>query len=126
MTNHYVSSIILLLILHFIGDFLLQNNWMALGKSKTIPPLTFHVLVYSLCFTVFGFKMFVTTFYLHWITDFITSRLTSKLWFVEMNIRGNAVHYDMEKRHWFFVGIGADQLIHMVSLIVSAYLLGVL
>lgn len=118
-----------LILLHFIGDFILQSNWMALGKSKSIPPLTFHVLVYSLVFLPFyGFHFWIVTFYLHWIVDFITSRITSKLWFIDLfptsckpedadpNWSTYYAHIRENKRHWFFVMIGFDQLIHYVCL----------
>jgi hypothetical protein len=43
------------------------------------------------------------TFALHFVTDAITSRINSRLWAAK-NV------------HWFFVGIGADQLLHAYAL----------
>lgn len=105
-----------LIVLHFIGDFLFQDNWMALNKSKMNGALTVHVMAYLLPFWFWAIatntpQMFlVWTAVLHWVTDYYTSRITSKLWFIDE--RG----VDMSKRHWFFVMIGFDQLLHYAAL----------
>lgn len=121
-------TILYLAMVHFVGDFLLQNNWMALNKSKKLEALTVHCLIYSLCFCFLGWKFFITTFWLHFFVDFFTSRATSWLWFIEFGNqyapnRYDSVVVDMERRHWFFVMIGADQLLHLISLAVTWHLL---
>jgi hypothetical protein len=88
-----------LFILHFIADFMCQSDWMALNKSKRLWPLTVHCLVYTIPFTAMGMDFAIKIGLAHFLTDYYTSRATSALW-----IRG--------KRHWFFVMIGFDQLIH--------------
>ncbi len=40
------------LLAHFIGDYLLQSTWMAVGKVKSFVPATVHALVYSLPFVL--------------------------------------------------------------------------
>lgn len=129
-----------LLILHFLGDFILQSNWMALGKSKSWYPLLIHTLVYSACFLPFGLLFWAITFVTHTATDFFTSRWTSKLWFIPLEPITDYVkdvehdcpgpkwstHFasiDARKRHWFFVAIGADQLIHFTTLALTYRLL---
>lgn len=112
------------LVLHFIGDFLLQSDWMALNKSKYNEALTAHVLVYSLMFLPFGLHFWAITFALHWLTDWCTSRITSKLWFVVPAGDEGAGWFTYDtgnKRHWFFVMIGLDQLIHALTLIWTFY-----
>lgn len=113
-----------LLVAHFIGDFPLQTDQMALGKSKNRQDLTDHVFVYSLCFLFWGLPFACVTFLTHWITDYFTSRATSKLWFfrptgVFFNAGGDRSEMWIPKggsRHWFFVMIGFDQLIHFTTL----------
>lgn len=39
-----------LLVLHLVGDYLLQSDWMALQKTKNWWPAVAHVLVYTLPF----------------------------------------------------------------------------
>lgn len=41
------------LIAHLLGDYVLQNSWMAMEKTKQTLPCLVHVLVYALCFVVF-------------------------------------------------------------------------
>lgn len=115
-----------LLLTHFVGDFLLQSNWMALNKSKDWRALLLHVTTYSACFLWWGWRFVALTFLFHLITDAITSRITTRLWFVRGIVyrrAGLEVDYDQVKRHWFFVVIGLDQLIHYLTL---AYTWGIL
>lgn len=120
---------IILLALHFLGDFLLQSDWMALNKSKRWDALTAHAVVYAWCFIPYGFTFYILTFLTHFLTDAITSRITSRLWFVRLiepvNGPGERFYgaYEPRKRHWFFVVIGADQLIHFLTLALTYHLL---
>jgi hypothetical protein len=98
------GTLLLLLTTHFVADFLLQSDWMALNKSKSWKALIAHCAVYAACFVYFGLAFAVITFLLHALTDTVTSRITSKLW-------------QAGERHWFFVVIGFDQLIHYFTLI---------
>ena len=41
------------LLAHVIGDFLLQSDWMAQGKTRRFLPAATHALMYSLPFLVF-------------------------------------------------------------------------
>lgn len=119
-----------LLVTHFIADFLLQTDWMALNKSKNRSALLCHTLVYSCCFLWCGPWFAMMTFLLHTLTDAVTSRWTSKLWFMELvwddrtgYSRTHWVLKEPNPRHWFFVVIGLDQLIHGVSLLWTLKLL---
>lgn len=96
--------------IHFVADFLLQSDWMAQGKSKQLLPLMVHANIYAWCFLGFGVNFALITLLLHAATDAITSRINSKLW-------------SAKKVHWFFVGIGADQLLHTFQLVLTYELL---
>ena len=81
---------------------------MAIGKSTSIEWLGLHVCAYGLPFWLFFSPRYVLfNVCLHFVVDFFTSKLTSYLW-------------KAEKRHWFFVVIGADQAIHMTLLFLTA------
>jgi hypothetical protein len=43
---------ILFLLCHFVGDFWLQSDWMAMNKGKKTLNCLVHVLIYTACFTV--------------------------------------------------------------------------
>lgn len=42
-----------LLLGHFVGDYILQNNWMALNKTKRWLPCLIHCLLYTLAVCLF-------------------------------------------------------------------------
>ena len=108
-----IYQIIILLSIHFVADFLLQSDWMAMNKSKSLIPLTTHVAIYTGAFLVFGIWYFPLvdvllfcgiTFVAHLLTDLYGSKLTSSLF--------------KQKRHRaFFNVIGFDQLLHAIQLI---------
>lgn len=60
---------------HFVGDYLLQNNWMALNKSKKWLPLLTHVCLYALAICVATW-----TFNPWWILVVILSHIVIDRW----------------------------------------------
>ena len=113
--------------IHFIGDFVLQTDKQAKGKSKNWSDLLGHTITYSVFWLIIGlwYLMFTNhdnihtemlclfvliTFIAHTITDYFTSRLNSKLW-----AKGDV--------HNFFVSVGWDQVLHYVQLFLTYYLL---
>lgn len=108
----YIITIIFLF--HWIGDFILQSDWMAKNKSSNHVALLNHVSVYgfALLFSCLLIPITITwvifNVFAHFCTDFITSRITKKLW-------------EKKDVHNFFVVIGFDQLVHALTLIWSYY-----
>lgn len=103
-------NIVWVLFLHWLGDFVFQSDWMAKNKSKSNEVLLIHISAYSLPLFLIGWKFALINAGLHCVTDYFTSRWTSKLW-----AAGNV--------HWFFVVIGLDQFIHTSCLILTFNLL---
>ena len=113
-----VIIILAILFIHWIADFLLQTDWMATNKSKNNTALTAHVAAYCIPWAIaavsFAFAygnmamlaFIPITFVCHWITDYFTSRLNTRLW-------------NEKKVHWFFVSIGFDQFLHYAQLIIT-------
>lgn len=104
-----------IVIIHWIADFLLQNDKMALYKSTSLKWLFIHTSVYSIvwffcCIPILGvfnsIAFALITFLIHSLQDAITSRINSHL-------------YKNDKRHWFFVCIGLDQVLHYIQLVIT-------
>lgn len=123
MNNLNLIEIFSIIIIHFIGDFVLQTNKQAKEKSKSNKQLTLHVLSYSIVWLLIAnvysiitnnylvVSLFpIITFICHWITDYFTSRLNTKLW-----NKGDV--------HNFFVNVGFDQVLHYIQLFLTYYLL---
>lgn len=144
--------IYVLLVAHFVADFIAQSDWMALNKSKRWDALAIHVGAYISVMALMvvwcgaliplpipamrdtGVLLFVlVNAAAHFVQDAITSRINSRLWFVDgvrtvqhpheswpgAVVQTYEVAYN-DKRHWFFVGIGFDQLLHYITLFVTA------
>ncbi len=119
-----IYTIVFLLTLHYVADFLCQTREMATKKGSSILWLSIHVLTYTFCFGgVFGFYLLwsesmsdksvmeINTFIilngiLHWVTDFLTSKLTSYF-------------YKKENMYGFFSIVGLDQLIHATTILLT-------
>jgi hypothetical protein len=127
-----MAELVVLMTVHFVADFVFQTDWMAQNKSKRWDALALHCAVYAGCFLWRGPLFAVALLALHFVTDAVTSRITSRLWFFkrEEGIWEQA-SYTMPKhgrtlvnpftptvgnRHWFFVVIGFDQWLHLVQL----------
>ena len=97
---------ILIIWIHFIADFILQSDKIAINKSKNIKYLFYHCFVYSIPMLLFGWKFAIINGVAHFLVDFITSKITFYLW-------------NINQRHWFFTTIGLDQAIHITCLFIT-------
>jgi hypothetical protein len=119
LVTMFFAYVLFFLFVHWIADFVLQSDKMALNKSTSNYWLGLHVTVYSLATIVLWAGLFLLTglhvsfiqyveaclalFIMHFITDYITSRITGK-------------YYRAKKNHEFFVTIGFDQWLHYVQI----------
>lgn len=116
-----VYVLLAIFVVHFLADFVFQTSQMATGKSKSLKWLSIHVGVYGLVSIIslllisnsahsyyLGFAWWLGNVALHFITDFFTSKITSKYW-------------EEKKYRFFFVMIGLDQLIHNLCLVGTYY-----
>lgn len=136
-----LTPLIFILITHFIGDFVFQTRWMARNKSSSIYALFLHVFTYSVTLAIPFIWMFdnmdmwfffiFINFFLHGVTDFCTSRLTRK-YYLEMKASEEKLKYPLEYHSYavqdmmiseknFYMTLGFDQLIHMLTLVLTYY-----
>jgi hypothetical protein len=115
------AYVLYFLLVHWVADFVLQTEHMALRKSTSNYYLGMHVTVYSvttifawwLLFLIVGLhatflqyvEAYLAIFVMHFITDYITSRITGK-------------YYKAKKTHEFFVTIGFDQWLHYAQIFI--------
>lgn len=112
-----MTQFALLLVVHWVADFVMQTHWQASNKSKRMDALVRHVGTYTAVLTVASVALFgidglpfaAVNGGLHFATDYVTSRASSKLW---------------AKQDWhnFFVVIGLDQLIHQLTLAATLWI----
>lgn len=105
---------------HWLADFVLQSDKMAKGKSSSNRWLTQHILAYTATLVAVLLLLYplknvllygVINGVAHFCTDYVTSRITKKLW-------------AQQRVHDFFVVIGLDQAIHMATLVATLPILG--
>ncbi|HLF91585.1 MAG TPA: DUF3307 domain-containing protein [Anaerolineales bacterium] len=94
-------------IAHLVGDFLLQNEWMAMNKRKSSFVCLMHVLVYML-------PLFLT--HLNWwqllligATHFLQDRTDFVFWWVRSYKR-------VPKEHWGIIPLLVDQGFHILTI----------
>jgi flagellar biosynthesis protein FlhB len=111
-----IINILFIVWLHTLTDFYFQSREVATNKGKNFKVLLRHVTEYSLPFLimaawlpVISVVMFVAVnFALHLLTDFISSKLTTKF-------------YQANNMTGFWRVIGTDQAIHYTCLFTSFY-----
>lgn len=121
MTVNVISSVIVM-IFHWLGDFVCQTRDMANNKSKSYLWLLVHTLCYSLVLligcllsrtTIFDSlpETYIISFvaingFIHFWVDFVTSKISSYF-------------YKKEDFYKFFCTIGLDQFIHISTLLIT-------
>jgi membrane-bound metal-dependent hydrolase YbcI (DUF457 family) len=109
-----VKTLIMILLIHFLGDFALQTHEQSTKKSTSGKFLFYHVGVYSFVWFIAAYGIYddwnkaglfaIITFWAHFIVDYATSRIGKPFW-------------DKGDHHNGFVVVGADQVIHYIQLI---------
>jgi hypothetical protein len=127
-----------IIVIHFIADFIFQNEFMATNKSSSNEALLAHTIVYTIvwvipagfifaqpcdasaigyCINAVSVLAFLAiTFIAHTVTDYITSRVTKKKF-------ENKEYYALPPRMGAFAIIGLDQVLHYAQLFGTYYLL---
>lgn len=121
-------GLIIVLVAHFVADFIAQPHVIATTKHNDVQALAIHCFLYALTFIAVMFLGGIGMLYfykipydswvnislsiisinviLHYMIDYFTSKVTHYLW-------------NKKDTHNFFVVIGFDQLLHTGLLVVS-------
>jgi len=102
-----IKLILLIIWVHFVSDFVLQTDYIALNKSKYTECLLTHCVIYSTPFLIFGLEYAFINGILHFIVDYFSSSATTYF-------------YVIDKRRYFWLTIGCDQAIHTTCLILTS------
>lgn len=124
-----LTAVLTIIFIHFFADFIMQDEKWATTKSKSFTSLLFHTLTYSLIWEaviVIGVLSFdlshrmlyfpLITFIAHTITDYFTSKVTSKMF--AAGKYGSPI-----PNLGAFSVIGFDQVLHYIQLFSTYYLL---
>lgn len=123
MISIYV--ILYIIFVHWVADFILQDEKWALGKSKNLRDLLSHTSLYGIVWIFAAIPLFSVgygavlyggiTFIFHTLTDYFTSKLVSKKFFYK-DLGGPIPNLGA------FTYIGGDQVLHYIQLFLT-YLL---
>ena len=120
------TALIFGFIFHLIGDYLLQNDWMAQNKTKNWFPCLVHCFLYTLPFlSIFSFSPLI---FIVFITHYFIDRYRlAQYWIRLVNWKwdGDNFGYGDDKPKWMSVWllIIIDNTFHIVFNSISIYLL---
>ena len=77
-------SLLLAIIGHLVGDYLLQNDWMALNKKKWWLPLVVHCTLWTISVCVFSGWFRISVIVFLWMTHVIQDSTEIVRWWMEM------------------------------------------
>lgn len=130
-----MTYLLSLLLLEYIGDFLLQSRYIALNKSKNLKVLGFHGLAIFLCLSIPAFWLGGSVIYLagaytliHCVQDWyiwnLYKYLLSKRFKKEKigySFKTRAYLFELNKEYaedkLFYDIIGLDRFLHIITLI---------
>jgi hypothetical protein len=93
-------TLLLGILFHFIGDYLLQNDYIANHKTKSKIVVTIHVLLYSWLFLFITTPLAVLGIAItHW---FIDHYRLAKYWIMLVNIKVIKDSFDLILNNWSF------------------------
>jgi len=113
-----IIDVIVILIAHFIGDFLCQSRRMANNKSRNIWWLATHGIIYSSIL----FILLIAFTYHHHISIFLFALLNGIVHIIvdKFSSYYSNYFYFRHKIYQMFCVLGGDQLIHTLILLITA------
>lgn len=105
-----ITDIILIIWMHAVGDFALQNRWIADNKSINPIILGLHCFLYMIPLITISWQFAIINATLHFPIDFFSSKLTTH-------------YYKTKDKYMFFIVIAIDQAFHYTILLLTYILL---
>jgi hypothetical protein len=105
---------------HLVGDYLLQNDYMALGKKRSTPICSLHCLIWSLSVVVAAGWWMWWVFPVLFITHFAQDRTNLVAW--KMRVMGQQKFAQPPMAPWSMIAV--DNSMHMLVLALVARCLG--
>jgi hypothetical protein len=125
-------TIIFVLALHLIADFILQPNWIQTYKSRDNLVLLLHVIIYTYVLSVGALLLAswkaallfgVVNGILHYVVDFVTSRVIThhakKLELQKQAPNEEKPLFERVNLYSLSALLGIDQLLHQACLVVT-------
>jgi len=123
MNKEFIPYLIVLI--HWVADFVFQDEKWATNKSNNVVALISHTITYSVIWLIpsflllgikFGLCFVLITFIAHTITDYFTSKIVSNKF--KQNKLGSSI-----PNLGAFSMIGLDQVMHYTQLFFTFYIL---
>ena len=119
-----ISSFVLLLLVHWLADFALQTQEQANNKYKDFGALSGHVLTYSTAMAIAICSLYYGTVAFWFLPAAVIFILFSHLYIDMLTSKETHALYEQKRYHDFFVVIGFDQLLHMLTILLICYVGG--
>lgn len=131
MLNLTASGLFVILLTgHFIGDYVLQSDYLNNNKGKNSLPLFLHIVIYFI--TLFSFALLgldpedalalaAINSVTHLGIDFITSKVITRLGEIKVKDAKIVEEFDVStiSVYWPVLVLGLDQLLHQIILWLS-------
>jgi hypothetical protein len=109
----------LMILAHFVSDFLLQTRRMGKEKSENENVLFMHIAIVFLCFLPFGWLLSLANAMVHMLIDRHIWRAYK--WYAKRSIKNGSPlfvygEYKYWEDKWFYTTIGFDQTLHILTI----------
>jgi hypothetical protein len=116
-----IGTILAVLFIHYIADFVCQTRWMAENKSKDLTPLLYHIYAYTVALGLglAGYSAFVHELRPLMVLGFMTVNILAHFCIDYCTSKVNAWFFNQKRMAFFWWSIGFDQYLHTALLVLT-------
>jgi hypothetical protein len=103
---------------HMVGDYLLQNDWLATGKKRSTPICALHCLIWTACVICFAQWWSATAAIFLFSTHFAQDRTQVIGWY--MRLMRQRAFATAPLAPWSIIVV--DNAWHLVELVIAAFI----